>query len=728
MMKSELERSKRVYSVLGLKDLAEIDEVKRAYRELALLHHPDKNPDDPSAVDRFREVNEAYQILSNPERKRIYDSTLSLYVRAPSSSGLKYAETTRSGLQEELNNFRQARRAATKEPASCQARSSYTKEQTELFKQREKEREAEMRKRLEKEREARREAEAEKSRRINVEKAREEERRRLRQEKILREKLDRIFDDKQAAKPSTPLGSGVFSPRTPPPPMNAREAQAGTRPAEFSEVPAAEAASLSPESPPEDYLMNHRLALERQRKERERQEEARLKEQEKFLERKLQEVREREEAKQRMRAKESETDIERRFKTLLMEEEQERYYSISPEENHERQMLLHSLRGIERNYHNALASLALSKEERESRSLLAAREIFMRVNLRFLGTEQFSRFSILSECQAELQDLTGKKAKELNRLHAYAASRSAVAMDEQSARLLIMKQVTGFGKIVELQLAEHKFRHFTLHLEAEALNHLASSRDEGTRRIVIFQGSELQRRKCEREEAVLRQRLLLEASYHRGLVMIKDEEVNAFVKIAQRKGVAMSQLLTKQELRWQQQVAELQKTRSLDREERNQLTVELSWAHQQLNAAKAEVELLRVTRETRPTPVVDQCSVSTQSDQEPIGADVEKAKDEMIAQLKSRLAQLESTKDSRELVSLLCAENKRLLETNARLMEENRLGSKPEVKSLGATPEQRKFRTWSNNSSSPSQGHPSSNHPSSPPSSFSSSRVMYRQL
>ena len=61
------------YEVLGIgKDAAEGD-LKKAYRRLAMKYHPDRNPDDPDAEERFKEASEAYEILQDPERRRAYD-------------------------------------------------------------------------------------------------------------------------------------------------------------------------------------------------------------------------------------------------------------------------------------------------------------------------------------------------------------------------------------------------------------------------------------------------------------------------------------------------------------------------------------------------------------------------------------------------------------------------------------------------------------------------------
>jgi DnaJ-class molecular chaperone len=62
------------YEVLGVSRTATDDQIKKAYRKLARTHHPDVNPGDPGASDRFKELSEAYEVLSDPEKRQRYDS------------------------------------------------------------------------------------------------------------------------------------------------------------------------------------------------------------------------------------------------------------------------------------------------------------------------------------------------------------------------------------------------------------------------------------------------------------------------------------------------------------------------------------------------------------------------------------------------------------------------------------------------------------------------------
>src|SRR5262249_55933144 len=71
-------QTKDYYSVLGVPASASQDEVKKQYRKLAAKHHPDKNPNDPKAAERFKEISEAYQVLGDAEKRKQYDTMRSL--------------------------------------------------------------------------------------------------------------------------------------------------------------------------------------------------------------------------------------------------------------------------------------------------------------------------------------------------------------------------------------------------------------------------------------------------------------------------------------------------------------------------------------------------------------------------------------------------------------------------------------------------------------------------
>ncbi len=81
---------KDYYKILGVGKSATQQEIKKAYRKLAAKYHPDKNPDDPSAEDKFKEVGEAYEVLKDPEKRKLYDqagSDWKRYQRANEQAG-----------------------------------------------------------------------------------------------------------------------------------------------------------------------------------------------------------------------------------------------------------------------------------------------------------------------------------------------------------------------------------------------------------------------------------------------------------------------------------------------------------------------------------------------------------------------------------------------------------------------------------------------------------------
>jgi DnaJ-class molecular chaperone len=65
--------TKEYYEILGLKENASAEEIRKAYRKLALHYHPDRNRGDATAEERFKAISEAYAVLTDPEKRKLYD-------------------------------------------------------------------------------------------------------------------------------------------------------------------------------------------------------------------------------------------------------------------------------------------------------------------------------------------------------------------------------------------------------------------------------------------------------------------------------------------------------------------------------------------------------------------------------------------------------------------------------------------------------------------------------
>ncbi|CAM9478590.1 unnamed protein product, partial [Heterosigma akashiwo] len=70
-----LSNAQDLYSLLGVRKQSTQQEIKQAYKKLAIQYHPDKNPGDESAQDRFIEIQAAYETLSDDKKRRLYDLT-----------------------------------------------------------------------------------------------------------------------------------------------------------------------------------------------------------------------------------------------------------------------------------------------------------------------------------------------------------------------------------------------------------------------------------------------------------------------------------------------------------------------------------------------------------------------------------------------------------------------------------------------------------------------------
>lgn len=100
---------KDYYKVLGVERTASDDEIKKAYRKLALKYHPDKNPGDSKAEERFKEINEAHEVLGDSQKRAKYDQLGSSYRdwerMGGQPGGFDWSQWTTGGMNVEMGDL-----------------------------------------------------------------------------------------------------------------------------------------------------------------------------------------------------------------------------------------------------------------------------------------------------------------------------------------------------------------------------------------------------------------------------------------------------------------------------------------------------------------------------------------------------------------------------------------------------------------------------------------------
>src|SRR3954468_12249145 len=90
-------QTKDYYGILGVKKTASEDEIRKAFRKLARKHHPDVNPGDKAAEERFKTISEANDVLSDPKKRKIYDQLGYYSDNIDPAAAEAYARAAQSG-------------------------------------------------------------------------------------------------------------------------------------------------------------------------------------------------------------------------------------------------------------------------------------------------------------------------------------------------------------------------------------------------------------------------------------------------------------------------------------------------------------------------------------------------------------------------------------------------------------------------------------------------------
>ncbi len=93
--------TKEYYEILGLKADASSEEIRKAYRKMALHYHPDRNRGDATAEQRFKAISEAYGVLTDPEKRRLYDMSRAAGTR-PDAGGEPWAYSSQEDILKDL--------------------------------------------------------------------------------------------------------------------------------------------------------------------------------------------------------------------------------------------------------------------------------------------------------------------------------------------------------------------------------------------------------------------------------------------------------------------------------------------------------------------------------------------------------------------------------------------------------------------------------------------------